>query len=162
MLDNYGSTQAQMIGVAGLYGLSLFLQHERLHEFTVDVIHSIVIEIPITTGLKYAFNARRPDGDPRGFPSGHAASSFALAAALEKNFGLWAGLAGYTAAGLVSFHRIDDGRHHLSDVIFGAAIGYVVGSSAAANEPPTPLPRRLVPFVDPIEAVRGLSLEWRF
>jgi membrane-associated phospholipid phosphatase len=76
----------------------------------------------------------------RSFPSGHAATSFALATYASLLTGgqlVWGGSATPArrvtgialqtvmlgAAGFVAASRLDDGRHHMSDVVAGAALG---------------------------------------
>lgn len=62
------------------------------------------------------------------FPSGHAATAFMGAAALAlelEDKPLWATLAGYTPALGVCALRMYKNKHWLSDVVSGAAIGFV-------------------------------------
>ena len=117
-----------VFGASGaLYGTSLFLDSPKLHDFSLDMMSALTIDEPINFALKKAFHTRRPNGDPDGFPSGHEAAAMTLAALLQQHFGLYPALAGYTFAGFVAWHRIDFGKHDLSDVIFGAALGWSVG-----------------------------------
>lgn len=67
---------------------------------------------------------RRP-GSPS-FPSGHAASAFAFAAAMGRaEPALWAPL--HVAAAAVAYSRVHTGVHYASDVAVGAAIGDLCG-----------------------------------
>lgn len=69
-----------------------------------------------------------PNGqDDLSFPSGHTSNSFALAAVAERHYGWKLGLPAYLVAGLVGASRIEQDKHHLSDVMSGAVLGYVVG-----------------------------------
>lgn len=57
------------------------------------------------------------------FPSGHATSAFTAATLIEDNSGpLW-GLPAYGLAAFTAFERVEEGRHHPSDVFAGAAVG---------------------------------------
>lgn len=64
--------------------------------------------------------------DFHSFPSGHAATSFALAAMLAARFPTAAWVF-YTLAALVAAGRVLGGSHHLSDVLGGAVLGLLVG-----------------------------------
>jgi len=60
------------------------------------------------------------------FPSGHAASAFAFAAAMGRaEPGLWLPL--HVAAATVAYSRVHTGVHYPSDVVVGAAIGNLCG-----------------------------------
>lgn len=57
-------------------------------------------------------------------PSGHTTIAFALATALADDIGrTWASVGLYTLAAGVGWSRINDNRHWLSDVAFGAVLG---------------------------------------
>lgn len=64
------------------------------------------------------------------FPSAHAAIAFATAAASfyasAELFGPWL----FVAAAIVAVSRVAVGVHYLSDAIFGAFLGFVIGSAS--------------------------------
>jgi len=62
-------------------------------------------------------------------PSAHAASAFALSAALSRNYPRAAWVF-FLAAGLCGVSRITDLQHYISDVFLGAAIGTWIGYGA--------------------------------
>ena len=66
------------------------------------------------------------DSDFHSFPSGHTATSFALAAVLAWRFPRFGWLF-YLLAALVGYGRVLSGSHYLSDVIAGAFVGIMVG-----------------------------------
>lgn len=87
------------------------------------------------------------DDGRRSFPSGHSSTSFALATYaalaigghwvwgddagdLSRPLGIAAQTALLAAATFVTASRIDDGRHHASDALTGAAIGFGVAQMA--------------------------------
>ena len=92
---------------------------------------SALMSYAVTAGtvycLKHTLEERRPDlSDYRSFPSGHAAFAFAGATLLHKTMGkksLWYSVAGYTVAVATSIDRVRKDRHHVHDVVVGAAIG---------------------------------------
>jgi len=146
---------------SAVYGTSLFIDSPRLHDFALDMMSALTIDEPINFGLKKAFHTRRPNGDSDGFPSGHAAAAMTLAAVLQQHFGLYPALAGYTFAAFVGWHRIDDRKHDLSDVIFGSALGWVVGMSVGETDELPVIHAHLVPLVGGTRTA-SLGLEWGF
>jgi membrane-associated phospholipid phosphatase len=101
-------------------------------------------------GLKWAFRRPRPylydpasamrfEGDAdayRSFPSGHATTAFAAAAAAtvlyaERNPGspwAWAlGASAFASASATAWLRVESGNHYFSDVLAGALLGTLVG-----------------------------------
>jgi membrane-associated phospholipid phosphatase len=75
----------------------------------------------------------RPDGTQYSFPSGHSSVSFATATVLQRDLGWKVGVPAYGLATYVAASRIQDKRHFLSDVTFGAAIGIVAGRSVTVG-----------------------------
>lgn len=74
--------------------------------------------------LKYAVNERRPDGsNMHSFPSGHSATTFATAAFLQRRYGWKFGAPAFALATYVAWGRVYSKKHHLWDVVAGAAIG---------------------------------------
>jgi membrane-associated phospholipid phosphatase len=79
----------------------------------------------LTEAIKFSVNRTRPDGTAHSFPSGHAASMFATATVLQRDFGWKAGVPAFALASYVAASRIETRRHYLSDVAFGAAVGII-------------------------------------
>ncbi|HEY8302465.1 MAG TPA: diacylglycerol kinase family protein [Jatrophihabitans sp.] len=76
------------------------------------------------------------------FPSGHAASAFAFATGVAREWPA-AGVPIGAAAGIVAYSRVHNGVHYPTDVVVGAALG--VGAAALAGavlrgDPGIPLP----------------------
>ena len=96
----------------------------------------------------YEFSWIGLGADHWSFPSGHAATAAALAAAL---WCLWPEplLLYAIAAALVAMSRVVMGAHYLSDVIMGAFIGIVVSRGLAAGYARGRLPFRLRPSPAP-------------
>ena len=71
----------------------------------------------------------RPFGG-RAFPSGHATQAFAVASVIATSYDqVWVKATAYTAASMVAYARLQRGKHFLTDVVAGAAIGTLVGRS---------------------------------
>ena len=74
--------------------------------------------------LKNVITAARPDqSNYNTFPSGHTVLGFVGAELIRMNYGWAWGLGAYTVASVVAFMRVYQGRHWVSDVLFGAGLG---------------------------------------
>ena len=87
----------------------------------------------ITVGMKRAFGRERPNGGSYSFPSGHTSHSFTMASISNELYGKNIGLISYGLATLVAVSRMNDNKHYLSDVIFGAGLGTAVGRAFSKN-----------------------------
>lgn len=155
-----GDFSVQIPVLAGLYSYSLWDQNEPLHDLSGSLISAYAITTTTTTLLKVAVNSDRPtrefnDGH-YGFPSYHTSSSFALASVVDEYYGHRAGLPAYALAGVIGWTRLDNRDHDLSDVVFGAALGYVVGKGVARRHLGQNVD--VVPFHDPANGTSGLTV----
>ena len=86
----------------------------------------------LTEAMKLGFGRRRPNGNCcKSFPSGHTSNSFTIATIVNELYGKQMGIAAYCLAVLVAASRINDNKHYLSDVLFGAGLGTAVGRGFA-------------------------------
>jgi len=83
--------------------------------------------------IRFATDRTRPNGDPRGFPSGHAAASFATAMVLQEHYGWKFGVPAFAAAAYTAASRVTANQHWLSDVVFGAAVGVSAGRTVTVR-----------------------------
>jgi hypothetical protein len=94
-------------------------------QHSLRTFDSFAVSSLLTTGLKEITNVKRPDSDARdSFPSLHASSVFAIAT-MESHYHpdyapLW-----YAGATLIAYSRVDLNRHRITEVLTGAAIGYL-------------------------------------
>lgn len=110
--------------------VSLWLIGKATHNAQIahiggDVIRAQAVSGMVTFAIKVATDRDRPDGGHRAFPSGHTSTAFATAAVLERHYGWKVGTVAYALAGFVGWSRVRDGRHWLSDIAMGSAIGIV-------------------------------------
>ena len=99
-----------------------------LHWKLQYVFTSIAVSSAITYGFKFGVGRERPNGDnKRSFPSGHTSHSFTIAAVSQELFGNKIGIPAYAMAAVVAASRVHDNKHYVSDVLFGAGIGTIVG-----------------------------------
>ena len=83
----------------------------------------------LTYGIKRLVRRKRPLDEMLGnpaMPSGHASIAFSAATILGYQYPKWR-IPLYIGAGLVGFSRVYLGRHYVSDVLVGAAIGTTMG-----------------------------------
>lgn len=69
------------------------------------------------------------------FPSGHTTAAFSAATvyAMEYRNKPWVPVISYSAAALVGLSRITENKHWLTDVLAGAALGYLTGRQVVNN-----------------------------
>jgi membrane-associated phospholipid phosphatase len=103
----------------------------RVSALGADLVRAQIVDAALTQGLKVAVGRERPDGGRYSFPSGHASSTFATATVLQRHFGWKVGLPAYGLAAYVAGSRLQENKHFMSDVIFGAAVGVVSGRAVS-------------------------------
>jgi hypothetical protein len=115
----------------GAFLASRLTKNQHFQAFGYTAAQAYVTNSILTQGIKYATHRMRPDGSTsKSFPSGHASSSFAVAAVVTNYYGKKWGIPLYVFAGLVGISRIEKGQHWPSDVLAGAALGYISGRTA--------------------------------
>jgi hypothetical protein len=166
ILGHLGEAQYQVPVLGALWGVSLWTDDPELHGLMSTVVSAYTISGLATLAIKGATNTDRPDPDWNdghwGFPSYHAASAFTIAAVLDEYYGWHLGLPAYTLAGLIGWSRIDERDHDLSDVVFGAAMGWVIGKSVAGTHLRGDGRVRIGPWMHPTDGAAGLMFDTRF
>lgn len=152
----------------GMYTLSLCQQNDDLHELTLTMATSYKVTVVSALALQYITGTRDTGnsiGDifkDSGFPSEPTAASFALAAVIDERYGWQGGLPAYLLSGLIGWSEIDQNKHTVSDVVFGAALGYMIGKSIAAFHYRPNDPFALVPFVDGASGTQGMGIQFQY
>jgi membrane-associated phospholipid phosphatase len=117
------------------YGVANWAGSSRVKHVTVDILRAQVLSLGLTYGLKYTVGRERPDHSANdSFPSGHAAQTFASATVLARHLGPQATWPALVVASFVSLSRVNQNRHFLSDVVFGASLGVAVGWNTVHRE----------------------------
>src|SRR5579859_3159590 len=129
---------------AAMYLLGAHEGNNKMRETGLLSGEAGVDALAVDEVLKYGFSRDRPDvnnaqgrffqSGGRSFPSGHAATSFAIATVIANEYpGPLTKLLSYGLATGVSFARVTGQQHFLSDVFIGGAMGYFVGRSVYRN-----------------------------
>ena len=107
---------------------------QELTSVSGDVLRTLAYTQMVVASTKWAVGRERPDGSNyRSFPSGHTANSFALAELFRRRYGWKVGAPLFTLGALTAAGRMEENVHYLSDVVAGAAIGYVIGRSVGLS-----------------------------
>jgi membrane-associated phospholipid phosphatase len=122
-----GGTPFELSAAFATYGLGRTFGKARIARVGADLVQAQVMAEALTLGLKEAARRARPSGSGFSFPSGHTTVTFASATVLQRHFGWRIGLPAYAVASYVATSRVQQRRHYLSDVAFGAALGTIAG-----------------------------------
>jgi membrane-associated phospholipid phosphatase len=115
-----------------LFAASRNSKNARFRSASYSLVQGTIVTSAIVQSAKPMFQRLRPSGeDHSGFPSGHAADSFMFATVLTHHYGWKAGIPAYAVAAYVAASRLEQRKHHLTDITVGAAIGYIVGATVS-------------------------------
>jgi hypothetical protein len=154
VLGNPG-THFAMAGLWYLIGQQA--QDDKTYEVGRTLFNALIINGVSTMALKVAANTESPNGENLAWPSGHTSSSFTVAEVLRVSYGPWVGIPSYALAALAGFGRIDDREHDFSDVLFGAALGIVVGHTVAEGHRPEIFGGEITAYVSPTTGASGIA-----
>ena len=162
-----GGSAVMVPAALGLFAAGrLAGEGSRFRAFTYDATQAFIVNGAYTMALKSLASRTRPDGSNRqSFPSGHTSTAFAWATVANEHYGWKVGAPSYLAASVIGLSRITTDKHHLSDVLAGATIGYVTGRTVVRVNGPAPgrKPKfALHPAADPAGGGVGLgaSFSW--
>ena len=120
--DYWGITNQFILwsSISGIYSAE-----QKRYAMNAFLVNGIV-----TYSIKFATMRRRPDrSNKRSYPSGHTSNSFLGATIIQNIYGSDIGIPAYLLASITGMSRINDNKHYLSDVIFGAALGVGIGKA---------------------------------
>ena len=130
-----GSAYVQIGSGVGLWAVGRYVigpateesQTNKFSEIGFDLMRAQILSQAVVHGMKYSIGRDRPTGECCSFPSGHAATAFAVASVLERHLGYRASWPALVGATYVATSRLVDNRHFLSDVLMGAGVGTAAG-----------------------------------
>jgi membrane-associated phospholipid phosphatase len=171
-----GYTLAGFSGATFLFGHVTKNHHAR--ETGLLALEAAAHAQIVTFSMKQITNRARPlDGDQKGgfwkggnsFPSGHAMSSFAIAAvfAYEYRYHIAVPITAYGLATVVSVSRLSAREHWLSDIFVGGSTGFLLGRYVYRKHHDPKLPgspvRRTDRWMPDIGMGHGgVTLAWRW
>lgn len=133
------------------------MQDIKTYEVGKRAFSALAISGATTLLLKAAACTDSPNGEAFAWPSGHVSSTMALATVLHNAYGPLVGVPMFGLTGLVAVQRMDYGEHHFSDVIFGAALGWVVAETIMKEHRPEVFGGEIVPYADPANGSAGVA-----
>lgn len=147
-------------GLAGAwYWAGQQKQDDKTYEVGRTLINALTInQLTVLVGQTASFD-RAPNGEWGTFPSGHTSSAFCFATVMEEAYGPLVGVPLFGIGVLTAVQRLDSGEHYLSDVVFGAVMGTLIGHSVASGRDPEIFGWQIVPYVDPSTGVKGVAFQ---
>ena len=161
-----GGASVMMPLVAGAFLAGRASHSEPFRAVTYDMAQAAIVSSAYTMIFKETTQRTRPDGSNKlSFPSGHTANAFALATVADAHFGPKVGVPAYAAAAAIGWCRVGKNVHHLSDVLAGATLGYIVGRTVVRQDGGTVRDRKqwqIVPSAPPTGAGvgAGVRIDW--
>ncbi len=131
--ETIGGAKFQIVAATAAYAIGRFSGNRKAAAFGSDLLRAQIVTQTITAAAKMSVRRGRPDGTQFSFPSGHSSVTFASATVVQRHFGWKFGVPAYALASYVAASRIQEKRHYLSDVAFGAAVGIVVGRTVTVG-----------------------------
>lgn len=173
-----GNGKYTLPALGTLYCYGSFFESERARRTALLGVESFIITGIFTETIKHVSHKHRPSSesldDPLwdgpqvtranlSFPSGHAASAFAVATVVASQYGDNALVPPlmYGAATLCALSRVNDDTHWASDILLGSAIGHltakvILGLQGAKDK------SHLTITPTTYEGRSGLSVGYRF
>jgi len=131
--NEYGSQWVHIPVAIAWWAIAGLAGSEKGADAGRDLLRAQISVVSWTYAIKYPVDRTRPNGDPRGFPSGHASTSFASAMVLQEHYGWKLGLPAFLLAGYTAGSRVIANQHFVSDVVFGAAVGMASGRTVTLH-----------------------------
>ena len=145
----FGDGRYTLPGLGALYLYGHFFENQKAQRTALLSLESFVVSGIIVQAIKFIGHRHRPSsGNPYNawdgpgfstsnlsFPSGHSSSAFAIATVIASEYPDKAFVTplAYGIATLTALSRVNDNAHWVSDVFFGAIIGYFTAKAIIAQ-----------------------------
>ena len=176
-------------GVAGVAATFYFVgrrtNNGRARETGILTAEAALDSLIVGEALKGASQRARPEAvrerseffdGGTSFPSGHSIQAWSVATVIANEYhdNRKVQIASYGIASAVSLSRFTVGKHYISDVVVGSALGYMIGryvyharhseteNSAGANDVEASKRLAITPLYDRGAHHYGISVKWEF
>lgn len=127
----WGDARLQAPLALAVWGVGAWSGHDETAVTGAALVRGLALTYAVVGAVKPVVDRTRPNGEPYSFPSGHTAAAFNAAGVLTRRHGGWLGAGSLVLAAWTGLGRMEDRKHHASDVVAGAAIGWLCGRNAA-------------------------------
>lgn len=171
-VGNLGLGKVQAIGWLGATVTAFLTKNQRLKQTVFVWAGALLINNVATDQLKKTFQRHRPSTgdsphlfdwrhDPRNnlsFPSAHASNIFTTATVVATMYHdkKWVAPLAYSIASVVGISRIHDNAHWASDVMTGAAIGFLSAKASVGLYKLASRKFRFLPFYN--KSIAGFTM----
>ncbi|RPI73842.1 MAG: phosphatase PAP2 family protein [Ignavibacteriales bacterium] len=146
---SYGIIPYATVFSLSTYAAGLFIQNDDIRVTGRLLFESLTIsgvgimlmrylagrQRPYYNQGEWAFKGFQTNNEFQSFPSGHTCVAFALSTVLaERIDNIWARIGFYGIASLTATARVINNQHFLSDVVWGALIGFGAGMYVVNKE----------------------------
>lgn len=101
-----------------------------------ELVLASLVTLQANTFLRYSIHRTRPDGgNDLSFPSGRVSGAFTGASYMHHRYGVAWGLPLYIAGAVMGYERVNVKKNYWSDVVAGAALGYLSGAFFTVRYP---------------------------
>ncbi|MBK0402337.1 phosphatase PAP2 family protein [Adhaeribacter sp. BT258] len=144
-IEPLGRSSRMIVAAGGFYATGLALRNPKLQRAGILTASSLLINDFVTGKLKDEFQRRRPDAADdnhyfeggeggrkhQSFPSSHTSTAFTFATSIATVYKdhKWIPPVAYGMATLVGLSRIHDNQHWATDVMAGAAVGFITAKT---------------------------------
>ncbi|MEA5620455.1 phosphatase PAP2 family protein [Cronbergia sp. UHCC 0137] len=105
--------------------LPILLDGKQGTQESLRALDTLAASTLLCVGLKEITDVKRPDSDSTdSFPSCHATTAFAIAT-IQSHYHPKSAILWYSGASIISYSRLNLNRHRLTEVLAGAALGYL-------------------------------------
>jgi membrane-associated phospholipid phosphatase len=140
---------------------SRFSRNARFRNLSYSLAQGYVMNNLVIRPIKVLADRERPNGrNSRSFPSLHTNHAFMWATVIASNYDFKVAVPAYLAASYVGFSRLAENEHHLTDVVAGATLGYLVGRTVSRRMRPG-AKNRVTWMVVPLEKGFAFSVQWK-
>ena len=151
-----------LAGITGvLLATSYSGENQKFRAMSFSLAQGFIMTETIVHSVKLATDRNRPNGEnDHSFPSGHTSSLFTYATVISHYYGRKAGIPAYSVATLVGLSRIEKHKHYVSDVVAGAALGYLIGRTVVKVTDRRATSKKMT--ISPVigDETTGVSVRW--